>query len=149
VVAAGLDRLFDLTPDVPLVTMAALAFDCREEVVEVLVAGHLPPLVRHANGRVTAWAGTSWPAFGVGRYERTPDRMPFRTGDTMVLYTDGLVERRDEDLGAGIARLTAAVAETGPSSAEQFLDTVTARMRRVDPPHHEDDVAVVAVRRLG
>lgn len=149
VVAAGLDRLFDLTPDVPLVTMAALAFDCREEVVEVLVAGHLPPLVLHADGRVTAWAGTSWPAFGVGRYERTSDRMPFGTGDTMVLYTDGLVERRDEDLGVGIARLSAAVAATDPSSLERFLDSVTAGVRRVDPPHHEDDVAVVAVRRLG
>ncbi len=149
VVAAGLDRLFDLTPEVPLVTMAALAFDEAEASVDVLVAGHLPPLVRHADGEVTSWSGTQWPAFGVGRFERTSDRMPFGPGDTVVLYTDGLVERRDEDLGAGLARLAEAVADTATAPSEVFLKTLTARMQRVDPPHHEDDVAVVAVRRLG
>ena len=156
-VAAGLDRLFELSPDVPLVTMAYLAFDRCEEVVDVLVAGHLPPLVLHADGAVTSWAGTSWPAFGVGAYERTADRLPFAAGDTMVLYTDGLVERRDEDLDTGIGRLAAVVGaaghlglpdRSGAPRLETLLAAVTGEMRLQSHAQHQDDVAVVAVRRL-
>ena len=108
-------------------------------------AGHLPPLVINPDGSVAelaAWKGDL--LLGVdpeaGRRESvvTLDR-----GATVLLYTDGLIERRDADLDAGMVRLREALIELAHLPLEQLLDEVLTRL--VDG-HPEDDVALVAVR---
>jgi serine phosphatase RsbU (regulator of sigma subunit) len=64
-------------------------------------------------------------------------------GTTVLLYTDGLVERRDADLDAGMVRLRAALAELAGLPLQQMLDAVVERLVDGRP---EDDVALVAVR---
>ena len=60
----------------------------------------------------------------------------------MLLYTDGLVERRDEDLDAGAARLLGALRETKHLPLAELADTLVLRMRPTDG--YRDDVAVLA-----
>jgi serine phosphatase RsbU (regulator of sigma subunit) len=67
-------------------------------------------------------------------------------GDTLVLYTDGLVERRDQSLDAGTELLRAALAELRDLPLGELCDALLARLL---PARPEDDVAVLAVRLTG
>lgn len=64
---------------------------------------------------------------------------------TLILHTDGLIERRDEHIDVGLRKLLEAVAVTDRCSAAEVVEAVSER-ERVDPP--DDDVAVIAVRIL-
>jgi serine phosphatase RsbU (regulator of sigma subunit) len=64
-------------------------------------------------------------------------------GTTVLLYTDGLVERRDADLDAGLQRLRTHLAELSELPLQQLCDELIARLVDGKP---EDDVALVAVR---
>ena len=107
-------------------------------------AGHPPPLLRLAGGEVRPLdAGLSTPIglAGPGGAEATVD-VP--SGSTLVLYTDGLVERRDRGLREGIAALTDALAAL-PDDA----DATTVKDRLVEAfvgSRPEDDVCLLVVR---
>ena len=64
-------------------------------------------------------------------------------GSTVLLYTDGLIERRDADLDAGLVRLRDTLVELADRPLEELLDEVIERLVHGRP---EDDVALVAVR---
>ncbi|MZD55499.1 SpoIIE family protein phosphatase, partial [Streptomyces sp. SID5606] len=68
-------------------------------------AGHLPILVRDENGTVQRADEPTGPPLGTGGWVHTSGSISLAPGSTAVLYTDGLVERRDEDLDEGIAAL--------------------------------------------
>jgi serine phosphatase RsbU (regulator of sigma subunit) len=92
-----------------------------------------------------------WPAFGVGAFDRHPDSVDMPRGGVVLLYTDGLVERRDEDLDTGLDRLAAVLRHSVPEDREHlqtFLERVARRVRGVGLARHDDDVAMLAVRRL-
>ncbi|MPQ98265.1 SpoIIE family protein phosphatase [Modestobacter sp. I12A-02628] len=108
-------------------------------------AGHLPPAVVSADGSERVLR-TPRPALllGVDPAARREDReVPLTAGDTFVLYTDGLVERRRESLDAGVGRLTAALTELHDRPVQQLADRL---LDRLVPGRCEDDVALVAVR---
>mgnify|MGYP001122411656 CR=1 FL=1 len=73
------------------------------------------------------------------RHDHTADLPP---GSTLVLYTDGLVERRDRPAAEGIARLVAEAATLAAEPVEAMCDALVARLAQ----HAEDDVALLAVR---
>ncbi len=81
-----------------------------------------------------------WEYTEVHRIRRPNSR--FRRGSTLLLYTDGAVERRGERLDDGLARLKQ-VSETARGPLEQFLDSV---VRGVLPDGAEDDTALLGVR---
>jgi serine phosphatase RsbU (regulator of sigma subunit) len=64
-------------------------------------------------------------------------------GSTVLLFTDGLIERRDSDLDAGRARLRSAAAELASRPLPELCDEL---VRRLVDGHPEDDVALVAIR---
>ncbi|WP_369130736.1 SpoIIE family protein phosphatase [Modestobacter roseus] len=108
-------------------------------------AGHPPPLVIAPDGVVTVLDdGRADLLLGVDPAVRRRDRVHLlERGDTVVLYTDGLVERRDASLDDGLARLVDAAADLAGASLDELCDGVLDRMVHGRP---DDDVALVAVR---
>jgi serine phosphatase RsbU (regulator of sigma subunit) len=111
-------------------------------------AGHPAPVLLGPDGRVTVLDGV--PAdllLGVDpRTPRTDHGTLLAPGSTVLLYTDGLVERRDRDIDSGTAALVGAVAECAGLPLAQLCDRVLARLFL---PDAEDDVALLAVRISG
>jgi PAS domain S-box-containing protein len=108
-------------------------------------AGHLPPLVINPDGSVAelaSWAGDL--LLGVDpAATRREQVVTLDRGATVLLYTDGLIERRDADLDSGLDRLRHVLTELADLPLEQLLDEVLDRLVHGRP---EDDVALVAVR---
>ncbi|WP_308128123.1 PP2C family protein-serine/threonine phosphatase [Modestobacter italicus] len=106
-------------------------------------AGHPPPVLMSADGRVTVLDRAPDLLLGVAAgVERAEHHLALTPGDTLLLYTDGLVERRGVPLDAGTSWLTQRLAELAGLPLEELCDELIAGMSgRLD-----DDVAVLAVR---
>ncbi|MEU5521129.1 SpoIIE family protein phosphatase [Streptomyces sp. NPDC047860] len=105
-------------------------------------AGHLPILVRDENGTVQRADEPTGPPLGTGGWMHASGSVPLGPGSTAVLYTDGLVERRNEDLDEGIAALECALA--GATGSPQVVCDRLVRSAGVTPDH-DDDVAVLVL----
>ncbi|MEU9242735.1 SpoIIE family protein phosphatase [Streptomyces shenzhenensis] len=105
-------------------------------------AGHLPILVRDENGSVLRTEEPTGPPLGTGGWVHASASVPLSPGSTAVLYTDGLVERRDEDLDEGIAALERALA--GATGTPQVICDRLVRSAGVTAGH-DDDVAVLVL----
>ncbi|WP_069386205.1 SpoIIE family protein phosphatase [Cellulosimicrobium cellulans] len=110
--------------------------------VEYSRAGHLPPLLLR-EGAVTQLddAGGALVGFG-GRRARATGMVSLRPGDTLLFYTDGLIERRDRALRVGLDALVAASGAITAVDAAGVGEELLSRL--ADAP--EDDVALVVVR---
>ncbi|MBC3761031.1 PP2C family protein-serine/threonine phosphatase [Quadrisphaera oryzae] len=116
-------------------------------------AGHPPPVLVAPDGDGRARAvvvptssGEPGPDVMVGVVPgsaRRDHRCPLPPGATLLLHTDGLVERRDADLDAGTAALLAELEREGHRDLDDLLDTVLPDLLH---GHRDDDVAVLAVR---
>ncbi|TFV67939.1 UNVERIFIED_ORG: GAF domain-containing protein [Bacillus sp. AZ43] len=108
-------------------------------------AGHLPPLVVNPDGTVAelaTWTGDL--LLGVdAEVERRESVVTLDRGSTVLLYTDGLIERRDADLDQGMVRLRDTLIELADLPLQQMLDELLERLVDGRP---DDDVALVAVR---
>ncbi|WP_374205822.1 PP2C family protein-serine/threonine phosphatase [Streptomyces sp. MUM 2J] len=105
-------------------------------------AGHLPPAVISRQGEAALLPLPVGPPLGTGLGGYEPATYDLGGDQTLLLFTDGLVERRGEDIDVGLARL-AGIRFPGAADLEEILDTVLARL---DARHAEDDVAVLAAR---
>ncbi|MGW5423935.1 PP2C family protein-serine/threonine phosphatase [Streptomyces sp. NPDC003943] len=105
-------------------------------------AGHLPPVVFAADGSAELVDLPVGPPLGTGLGGYEPAVRTLTPADTLLLFTDGLVERRGEDIDASLARLAALRLPAG-SGPEAVVDEV---LRRLDAHTAEDDVAVLAAR---
>ncbi|WP_256461082.1 SpoIIE family protein phosphatase [Blastococcus sp. PRF04-17] len=77
--------------------------------------------------------------------ERAESVFPLLPGSTVLLFTDGLVERRDSTYDDGIARLTGQLPALASRPLDELCDVVLTAMLPTTP---QDDVALVAVRLL-
>ncbi|MFF1403227.1 SpoIIE family protein phosphatase [Streptomyces sp. NPDC058294] len=105
-------------------------------------AGHLPILVRDENGTVSRTDEPTGPPLGTGGWMHSSGSIALGPGATAVLYTDGLVERRDADLDEGIASLAGALA--GATGTPQVVCDRLVRSAGVTADH-DDDVAVLVL----
>jgi serine phosphatase RsbU (regulator of sigma subunit)/anti-sigma regulatory factor (Ser/Thr protein kinase) len=145
--AATVERLNRLTRTFEQNDMATLVygeFDAGTNHIRFVRAGHPPPLVRTADGRVSAVDGSGSLPVGVSpnaRYEAS--LVELAPDSTLLLYTDGLVERRGEPLAAGIARLEQVLADA-PETLEELCDHV---IETAAPDlERADDIALLALR---
>ncbi|MES5825121.1 SpoIIE family protein phosphatase [Streptomyces sp. RG80] len=105
-------------------------------------AGHLPILVRDESGTVLRADEPTGPPLGTGGWMHTSGSIPLTPGSTAVLYTDGLVERRNEDLDEGIEALQRAL--SGATGTPQVVCDRLVRSAGVTADH-DDDVAVLVL----
>ncbi|MGC1210439.1 MAG: SpoIIE family protein phosphatase [Micromonospora sp.] len=124
-----------------LATICVLLLHPGSGLIRLASAGHLPALVS-VDGRVE-FIQQSAPLLGV-RAPRPPDlEFVLPAGATLVLYTDGLIERRDATIDEGMAAL-GSVASRVDDDLDRFCERLLVELA---PPEIHDDVAVVAVRR--
>ncbi|MYQ75883.1 SpoIIE family protein phosphatase [Streptomyces sp. SID4923] len=121
--------------------------DLTTGVVQLVRAGHVDPLVRDADGGCRRVPSEGGLPLGLsaefGRLEYPVGTVELDPGQTMVLFTDGLVELPGADLDEGTQRLTALITN-GPQDLDQLADRLCAS---VDERGGEDDVALLLLRR--
>ena len=104
-------------------------------------AGHLPPLLLRG-GKVSQLNGAGGALIGFGTRDRSTASEVLEPGDALIFYTDGLIERRNRALRAGLSALIDAAQRSAATDAAGIGEELLARL--ADAP--EDDVAVVVVR---
>jgi serine phosphatase RsbU (regulator of sigma subunit) len=126
-----------------MATMIYGVLDTESGELRMVNAGHPPPLLIEAEGPARFLEGRNGPPVGalptVGYTETCTVLTP---GATLLLYTDGLVEERDENLADGLARL-AGCFDHVDRPLEVLCDDVLARMV---PGEKNDDIALLAAR---
>ncbi|WP_261986808.1 SpoIIE family protein phosphatase [Actinomadura sp. HBU206391] len=145
-VLAGLDRLFSATEDEEQFTTVAYAVIDPETGVGVLSnAGHPPPLLISPNAPARLSAsepGTplGWPS------QRQQTSFSIESGNTVVFYSDGLVENRRRGVDAGLDELVGVAADAPPevvADPEIIVDFLVDRM--LAGYEQDDDVTVLAL----
>jgi Stage II sporulation protein E (SpoIIE)/Histidine kinase-like ATPase domain len=125
-------------------TCAYAVFDAVSGDCEVAVAGHLPPLLVHPDGSNELLDVPPAPPLGVGDGEVESRQFKVEDGSLFVLYTDGLVENKGQDISDGLARLRGIF---GPGSPTRPLeDLCKATLDGVYSDHQRDDIAVLIAR---
>ncbi|NEB83818.1 SpoIIE family protein phosphatase [Streptomyces anulatus] len=121
--------------------------DLTTGVVQVVRAGHVDPLVRNVDGSCRRMPSEGGLPLGLsaefGRLEYPVSTVELDPGQTMILFTDGLVEMPGSDLDEGMHRLTAMVTN-GPKDLQRLADQLCDA---VDERGGQDDVAVLLLRR--
>ena len=129
-------------PDAMATVLCAMISPSQDQV-RICSAGHLPPIIARPGEPATPAdvapdCSSALPALD----RRHVSTLNFPPGAVLCLYTDGLVERRDQPIDDGIARLRAAVTAAEP---EAGCASVMAAMAGYSP--HTDDVALLILRR--
>jgi anti-sigma regulatory factor (Ser/Thr protein kinase) len=119
-------------------------FDAVTGMCEVASAGHLPPLLVRPDGTNEFLDVMPAPPLGVGTGLIQSRTLSIEDGSLIVLYTDGLVEKRSRDIDEGLGRLREIF---GPGSTEEPLeDLCRATLAGVYADEHRDDIAVLMAR---
>jgi serine phosphatase RsbU (regulator of sigma subunit) len=127
-------------------TAVVAVIDPDRHTLSQMVAGHLPPLLWLPGGGVQVLDGGRCPLLGLDarHYEGAePAVVAFPPGAVLVLYSDGLVERRGVGIDEGIARLAARLAPLGRDCPPGELADA---LLWAAGPSPEDDVVIVVVR---
>ncbi|MBV7696473.1 PP2C family protein-serine/threonine phosphatase [Streptomyces sp. TRM70350] len=127
-------------------TAVTTFIDCDARTITYSSAGHLPPVLVHGDGRVEFLDQATDPPL-----DARPDPRPrpqadttFSPGATLALYTDGLVERRHEDIDTGLARLAESLVRHRDADPEALADAVLLEL--LPPEGATDDTALIIVR---
>jgi serine phosphatase RsbU (regulator of sigma subunit)/anti-sigma regulatory factor (Ser/Thr protein kinase) len=125
-------------------TLCILELDPDAEELEAVIAGHLPPLLVEPDGHAHLLEQKHGLPVGV-RIGHAYEAFcyPFPTGSRLLLYTDGLIERRDEPIDQGFERLLAAAETAATRSDSSLADRVYRTL--LDETLLEDDVALLAI----
>lgn len=146
-IVSRLNTFVSRFPDGEFSTLFVGRLDLDRLVLEYTNAGHPPPLLRGPDGK-TAWldGGRTFPV-GVDPAAPCPSATAKLEPDTLLLlYTDGLVERKTRPLTEGLAALEAVI-EKGAADPEELVEEVIAEVVE-DGAEQSDDIAMVAFRLL-
>jgi serine phosphatase RsbU (regulator of sigma subunit)/anti-sigma regulatory factor (Ser/Thr protein kinase) len=122
-------------------TCAYAVYDAVTGEIELAVAGHLPPLLVHPDGRNEYLEVTPCPPLGIGNGVVDTKVITVEDGSLFVLYTDGLVESRDRDISEGLDRLQSAFGEGAPD--QDLEELCKTSLDGVYSDAYRDDIAVL------
>lgn len=143
-VMRGVHQLVSHLPMQEMVTLTYLVFDPASRTLRFTNAGHPPPLV-FGGGRSKYLEDGVSPPLGVTEEANfTEITEDLWSGATLLLYTDGLVERRRESIQLGMDRLRREAVGWKGSDVDELCDHLLHSLIEAD--HVADDIAVVAMR---
>jgi anti-sigma regulatory factor (Ser/Thr protein kinase)/putative methionine-R-sulfoxide reductase with GAF domain len=138
-----LDRLLQSIRGRGMATAAYALFSLETGSLRIASAGHPPPVLVSATGEASLIEITAAPPLGTMPYPIHEEvETSLGAGETILMYTDGLIERRGESLTAGLERLCAAAGVA--ASADEMCQGIIDRL--VPALGSPDDVAIVALR---
>ncbi|MGW9176901.1 PP2C family protein-serine/threonine phosphatase [Streptomyces decoyicus] len=127
-------------------TAVQTVIDWSTHTLSYSSAGHPPPALLHPDGTVELLDGATDPPLGARpeHVDRPEAQVAFADDAVLVLYTDGLIERRQEDIDVGLARLAEALTRHRGADAETLADALLVDL--LPPGGATDDAALVVVR---
>ncbi|MFD0164383.1 PP2C family protein-serine/threonine phosphatase [Streptomyces decoyicus] len=127
-------------------TAVQAVIDWSTHTLSYSSAGHPPPALLHPDGTVELLDGATDPPLGARpeHVDRPQAQVAFADDAVLVLYTDGLIERRHEDIDVGLARLAEALTRHRGADAETLADALLAEL--LPPGGATDDAALVIIR---
>jgi serine phosphatase RsbU (regulator of sigma subunit) len=142
---AGMDRFAARLPGAQCATAVCAVLDPATGELVYSSAGHPPPILVHADGgeRLLEDAHTIALGLRVG-WSRPEARLTMPAGATLMLYTDGLVERRRMLLEDGISRAAAVLESHRTSDLEELADRIMSDL--APNAGYQDDVALLLYR---
>ncbi|MDN3055689.1 SpoIIE family protein phosphatase [Streptomyces hygroscopicus] len=126
-------------------TAVQVVIDPVAHTVTYSCAGHPPPLLLQVQGAVEVLDQATDPPLGA-RSEDVPRpqaAVGYAPGATLVLYTDGLIERREEDIDVGLTRLIRSLARHRGLRPEPMADAILADLGVTGGPAADDTALVV------
>jgi anti-sigma regulatory factor (Ser/Thr protein kinase) len=142
----GVHRLVTHLPNRDMVTLMYLLFDPATRTLRFTNAGHPPPLVFGGGESRYLEDGLAPPLGVTAEANITETRQHLWEGATVLLYTDGLVERRRESIQVGLQRLLDEATRQQDADVDELCNHILATL--IDPEHLGDDIALVAMRPL-
>ncbi|MFL5797886.1 MAG: SpoIIE family protein phosphatase [Actinomycetota bacterium] len=144
VVVGRIRRLMTRLLPADMATVLYLVFDPEEGDIRFANAGHPPPLVADPAGAMSYLEEALSPPLGVELTTEPPEAAGrLAPGSTLLLFTDGLVERRGSSIVDGLGRLRDEVAASFHDNLEDLCDRV---IEALVGDHVADDVALLALR---
>ena len=146
-VVTRLARLMEFLDVTEIVTLLFGVIDAGLSEFRFVSAGHVPPLVIKPDGE-SSFAGDDWadPPLGTGVLHAYRERVvPLEAATSLLLYTDGLIERRNESLSEGLERLRQAsgLIRNDLSPAEGIDSVIHALLEDREP---DDDIALLLLK---
>jgi serine phosphatase RsbU (regulator of sigma subunit) len=142
--AERVDRLLSGLEGEEMATMILLRFDTSNHCAEFVRAGHPPALVREPSGEIFELNGEGGsPPLGLMlQQRRSSGSRELAPGSQVLLYTDGLIERRGEAIDTGVERLKDAFAR----SSEDLQPCLDSIIESVAEDSASDDVAALLMK---
>lgn len=127
-------------------TAVSVCIDWDARTLTYSSAGHPPPALLRSAGNVEFLDQATDPPLGARpeHAARPQAATGFAEGDTLVLYTDGLIERRREDIDVGLGRLNDALSDYRGTAPESLADALLLKL--LPPGGATDDTALVVIR---
>jgi PAS domain S-box-containing protein len=140
-----LDSVAEFIPGAFCATVFVAIADLDSQTLRYSSAGHVPPVFASASGRPELLTdGHSVPLAVHRTGPRSQAARPMSAGSTLLLYTDGLVERRDRSIDEQIDRVAEVVSDTVDLPVEAVADEILTRLAPAGG--YDDDVAIVVYR---
>ncbi|TJZ44458.1 PAS domain-containing protein [Streptomyces piniterrae] len=127
-------------------TAVQVVIDWAAHTLTYSSAGHPPPALLRPGGSVEFLDRATDPPLGArpDHVARPEAHTPFTDGTVLVLYTDGLIERRREDIDVGLARLADSLTRHQGAAPEALADALLSEL--IPPGGATDDTALVIIR---
>jgi PAS domain S-box-containing protein len=139
--------LMQFRDDIEIATLLVARLEPETGSLELVSAGHVPPLWVRENDSTFLDVEPGLPLGAPHDAHAVPTRAVLEPGQALLLYTDGLVERRNHGLDDGLDRLRTSARASEIGDADTLCKVaIAACLSDVEP---EDDVCMLAVRRIG
>ncbi|OBJ54884.1 SpoIIE family protein phosphatase [Mycobacterium sp. 1423905.2] len=140
-----LDAAASFTPDAYCTTVFLAILDTSTGTLGYSNAGHMPAILAAPNGQTTFLDRATSVPLAVRRNETRPEGShALLPGSTLILFTDGLVERKHEDLNDGLARVADVLGDTTDLPVDAVADAMLDQL--APAAGYDDDVAMVVYR---